>query len=138
MIFTSDHGDGVERTAGTRNRLGVVERGGGGCLPLIVTLPGKKECRQGDAATRGVTWCRDFFAAVCDWAGIRLPEGLHGVSISGDQFGAEKADPSLKHQDYIVTETTFDKGGNTRGWALRTSRYKYVLYDKGRYREQSF
>ena len=44
----------------------------------------------------------------------------------------------MKHQDYIVTETTFDKGGNTRGWALRTSRYKYVLYDKGRYREQLF
>jgi len=77
----------------------------------------------------------DFFAAVCDWAGIRLPEGLHGVSF---RPLVEKADPSLKHQDYIVTETTFDKGGNTRGWALRTSRYKYVLYDKGRYREQLF
>lgn len=41
------------------------------------------------------------------------------------------------HQPYVVTETTFDKGV-TRGWALRTPHYKYVLYDKGLYREQLY
>lgn len=35
------------------------------------------------------------------------------------------------------SETTFDKGV-ARGWALRTPRYKYVLYDKGLYREQLY
>ena len=38
---------------------------------------------------------------------------------------------------YIVTETQFDKSP-TRGWMVRTPRYKYVLYDKGKYREQLF
>lgn len=51
---------------------------------------------------------------------------------------AESGDPGRTHQAYIVTETLFDKGGNTRGWMLRTQRYKYILYDKGRYREQLF
>ena len=34
-------------------------------------------------------------------------------------------------------ETQFD-GSKTRGWMVRTARYKYVLYDKGRHREQLF
>ncbi len=59
-------------------------------------------------------------------------EVLHGVSF---RPLVEKADPQQVHQPYIVSETTFDKGV-ARGWALRTPRYKYVLYDKGLYREQ--
>ena len=130
VIFTSDHGDGVGAHHWNQKSALYEEVVN---IPLIVTLPGKKNAgkEMPQLVNNGV----DFFAAVCDWAGIRLPEGLHGVSF---RSLAEKADPSLKHQDYIVTETTFDKGGNTRGWALRTSRYKYVLYDKGRYREQLF
>lgn len=49
----------------------------------------------------------------------------------------DRIDPQQAHQPYVVTETTFDKG-IARGWALRTSRYKYVLYDKGLYREQLY
>ena len=130
VIFTSDHGDGMGAHHWNQKSALYEEVVN---IPLIVTLPGKKNAgkEMPQLVNNGV----DFFAAVCDWAGIRLPEGLHGVSF---RSLAEKADPSLKHQDYIVTETTFDKGGNTRGWALRTSRYKYVLYDKGRYREQLF
>ena len=67
-------------------------------------------------------------------AGISLPGNLHGVSFKSL---AESADPQQAHQPYVVTETTFDKG-IARGWALRTSRYKYVLYDKGLYREQLY
>ena len=36
-----------------------------------------------------------------------------------------------------MTETTFDRGV-TRGWMLRTAHFKYVLYDKGKGREQFF
>lgn len=66
---------------------------------------------------------------------IPLPGGLkHGVSFKSL---VESADPEQAHQPYVVIETTFDKG-ITRGWALRTPRYKYVLYDKGNYREQLY
>ena len=101
-------------------------------IPLIVTLPGKKNA--GKELPQLVNEGVDFFASVCDWAGVALPEGLHGVSFKSL---VENADPKQAHQSYVVTETTFDKGV-ARGWALRTDHYKYVLYDKGLYREQLY
>ena len=107
-------------------------------MPSTVTNCGKIQSSSKNAGKKlsqlinnGV----DFFASVCQWAGIHMPDSLHGVSYARL---AETGNDSLQHQEYIVTETLFDKGGNTRGWALRTKRYKYVLYDKGRYREQLF
>ena len=101
-------------------------------VPLIVTLPGKKNA--GKEMPQLINAGVDFFASVCDWAGIPLPGDLHGVSFKAL---VENADPEQMHQPYVVTETTFDKGV-TRGWALRTPHYKYVLYDKGLYREQLY
>ena len=101
-------------------------------IPLIVTLPGKKNA--GKEMPQLVNAGVDFFASVCDWADIPLPGGLYGVSFKSL---VESADPEQAHQPYVVIETTFDKG-ITRGWALRTPRYKYVLYDKGNYREQLY
>ena len=129
VIFTSDHGDGVgahhwnQKSALYEEVVNV---------PLIVTLPGKKNA--GKEMPQLINAGVDFFASVCDWAGIPLPGGLHGVSFKAL---VENADPEQMHQPYVVTETTFDKGV-TRGWALRTPHYKYVLYDKGLYREQLY
>ena len=129
VIFTSDHGDGMgahhwnQKSALYEEVVNV---------PLIVTLPGKKNA--GKEMPQLINEGVDFFASVCDWAGISLPGGLHGVSF---RSLVEKADPQQVHQPYIVSETTFDKGV-ARGWALRTPRYKYVLYDKGLYREQLY
>lgn len=129
VIFTSDHGDGMgahhwnQKSALYEEVVNV---------PLIVTLPGKKNA--GKEMPQLINEGVDFFASVCDWAGISLPGGLHGVSF---RPLVEKADPQQVHQPYIVSETTFDKGV-ARGWALRTPRYKYVLYDKGLYREQLY
>ena len=130
IIFTSDHGDGMgahhwnQKSALYEEVINI---------PLIVVLPKKKNAgkKLSQLINNGV----DFFASVCQWAGIHMPDSLHGVSYARL---AETGNDSLQHQEYIVTETLFDKGGNTRGWALRTKRYKYVLYDKGRYREQLF
>ncbi len=129
VIFTSDHGDGVgahhwnQKSALYEEVVNV---------PLIVTLPGKKNA--GKEMPQLINAGVDFFASVCDWAGIPLPGDLHGVSFKAL---VENADPEQMHQPYVVTETTFDKGV-TRGWALRTPHYKYVLYDKGLYREQLY
>ena len=100
---------------------------------MIVVLPNKKNAgkKLPQLVNNGV----DFFASVCQWSGIDLPAGLYGTSYVSI---AESGDSLKQHQTYIVTETLFDKGGNTRGWMLRTQQYKYILYDKGRYREQLF
>ena len=129
VIFTSDHGDGVGAHHWNQKSALYEEVVN---IPLIVTLPGKKNA--GKEMPQLINGGVDFFASVCDWAGVPLPEGLHGVSFKSL---VENADPKQTHQPYVVTETTFDKGV-ARGWALRTSRYKYVLYDKGLYREQLY
>lgn len=130
VIFTSDHGDGMGAHQWNQKSALYEEVVN---VPMIVTLPGKKNAGMElpQLVNNGV----DFFASVCQWAGIELPEGLHGVSYAKV---VEKGDTHLKHQEYVVAETLFDKGGGTRGWMVRTSGYKYVLYDKGRYREQLF
>ena len=130
VIFASDHGDGMGAHQWNQKSALYEEVVN---VPFIVTLPGKlhagKEMQQ--LVNAGV----DFFASVCDWADIALPSGLHGVSF---RSLVEQGDEQAVHQPYVVTETTFDKGKQTRGWMLRTPRYKYVLYDKGAYREQFF
>lgn len=130
VIFTSDHGDGMGAHQWNQKSALYEEVVN---VPMIVTLPGKKNAGMElpQLVNNGV----DFFASVCQWAGIELPEGLHGVSYAKV---VEKGDTHLKHQEYVVAETLFDNGGGTRGWMVRTSGYKYVLYDKGRYREQLF
>lgn len=129
IIFASDHGDGVGAHQWNQKSALYEEVTN---VPLIVTLPGKKNA--GKELPQLINAGVDFFASVCDWAGIPLGMGQHGVSFK--QL-AEKANPEEQHQPYVVTETTFDKG-IARGWALRTARYKYVLYDKGLYREQLY
>lgn len=130
VIFTSDHGDGMGAHQWNQKSALYEEVVN---VPMIITLPEKKNAGRElpQLVNNGV----DFFASVCQWAGIELPEGLHGVSYTQV---VEKGDPDLEHQEYVVTETLFDKGGGTRGWMVRTPNYKYVLYDKGRYREQLF
>ena len=124
VIFTSDHGDGVgahhwnQKSALYEEVVNV---------PLIVVLPGKKHA--GQTRMQLVGGGVDLFATICDWAGIA--ERRDGVSF---RKVAEKNAPG---QGFVVTETTFD-GGQTRGWMLRTPSHKYVLYDKGKCREQLF
>ena len=130
IIFSSDHGDGNgshrwnQKSALYEEVINV---------PLIVTLPKKKNA--GTTMPQLVNNGMDFFASVCQWAGVTTPKDIAGISFKNL---VEKSDPNQLHQPYVVIETLFDKGGSTRGWALRTLNYKYVLYDKGKYREQLF
>ena len=95
-------------------------------------MPGKKHA--GTVLPQIVNNGVDFFATICDFAGIECPKSSDGISF---KTVLEKGTSSFKHKEYNVTETLFD-GGTTRGWALRTARYKYVIYDKGNNREQMF
>ena len=130
IIFTSDHGDGMGAHQWNQKSALYEEVIN---IPMIVVLPGKKNA--GKELPQLVNNGVDFFASVCEWAGIDMPEGLPGCSY---KKLVEGCDVNAEHQDFVVTETLFDKGGNTRGWALRTKDFKYVMYDKGRYREQLF
>lgn len=129
IIFSSDHGDGIGAHQWNQKSALYEEVVN---IPMIVTLPGKKNAGKvvNQLLSNGV----DFFASVCDWAGATMPASASGVSY---RKVVEEATDAVKGQDYIVCETTFDKG-ITRGWMVRTPKYKYVLYDKGTHREQLF
>lgn len=129
VIFSSDHGDGNgahqwnQKSALYEEVIRV---------PLIVTLPGRKQA--GKVLPQLISNGVDFFATICDWTGVKQPQGTTGTSF---RTIAEKADTQIAHQPFIVIETQFD-GSQTRGWALRTAEYKYIIYDQGRYREQLY
>ena len=127
IIFTSDHGDGNgahhwnQKTALYEEVVGV---------PMIVCLPGGKNA--GSVSDALINNGIDLMPSVCDWTGASLPEGRKGVSYR------DAAEKEAEGQQFIVTETNFNQTAGTLGWMVRTPKYKYVLYDKGQYREQLF
>lgn len=130
VIFTSDHGDGAGAHQWNQKTVLYEEVAN---IPLIVCLPGGKHA--GKVLPQLVNNGVDLLPTVCDWAGAKVPGYCHGISF---RKVAEWGDPQKKHQPYIVTETMFVQTGGTQGWAVRTPRYKYVLYDTGKNREMLY
>lgn len=130
IIFTSDHGDGIGAHQWNQKSALYEEVIN---IPLVVTVPGKKHA--GIVMPQLVSNGVDLFETICDWTDAAHPDCQGGVSFKEI---VESGDPDMPHQASIVVETMFDKGTNSRGWCVRTERYKYVIYDKGRYREQLF
>ncbi len=99
-------------------------------MPLIVCLPGGKNAGgESDAlVNNGI----DLMPSICEWTGAVLPNGRRGKSFAG-AAALEDEGP-----EFIITETNFKQTSGTAGWMVRTPKYKYVLYDKGLYREQLF
>ena len=130
IIFTSDHGDGCGAHQWNQKTVLYEEVAN---IPFIVCLPGgRNACKVlPQLVNNGV----DLMPTICDWAGAEVPEGRSGLSI---RDVAEAGDPALHLRDYVVTETNFNQTAGTLGWMVRTPKYKYVLYDKGQYREQLY
>lgn len=129
VIFSSDHGDGIGAHCWNQKSALYEEVVN---IPLIISLPNKKHA--GKIMPQVVNNGVDLFASICQWGGVELPESADGVSFSAL---VESGNPKASHVEYTVTETLFD-GGTSRGWMLRTQRYKYVIYDRGNHREQMF
>ena len=129
VIFTSDHGDGVG-AHGWNQKSALYEEVVN--IPLVISLPGKKNAGQ----VRDHLVCNglDLFSSICKWAGF---DGL-APGQGGEALQPVLEDASAPGRDHLVVETMFDRGDNTRGWCVRTASYKYVIYEKGRHREQLF
>lgn len=127
VIFTSDHGDGIGAHQWNQKSALYEEVAN---IPFIVRVPeGKNRGKVSDAlVNNGI----DLLPTLCDYAGVRPPQACKGISLRStfEQW-------QTPGREFIVTETLFD-GAETAGWMVRTPRYKYILYDKGRYREQLF
>jgi len=128
VIFTSDHGDGQgahlwnQKTALWEETAHV---------PLIVCAPGNKK-NAGKVSAELVNNGIDLMPSVLDWAGAEKPGWCKGRSY---RHAVEAPSATGSQAPYVVTETEFAQTGGTRGWLLRTPKYKYVLYESGKYRE---
>ena len=128
IIFSSDHGDGVAANQWNQKSALFEEIVN---VPFIVKSPTAFENNyvRGELVNAGL----DLLPTICDFASAEVPTHLTGKSI---RSLVENRDAEELHS-YIITETQFDKSP-TRGWMVRTPQCKYVLYDKGKYREQLF
>ena len=127
VIFTSDHGDGAGAHKWNQKTALYEEVAN---VPLIVCLPRGKNA--GEVSNALVNNGLDLMPSVCEWTGAVLPDGRRGKSF------AKAAALEDDGQEFIITETNFKQTSGTAGWMVRTPKYKYVLYDKGLYREQLF
>ena len=130
IIFTSDHGDGNASHQWNQKTVLYEEVAN---IPFIICLPGGRNA--GKVLPQLVNNGTDLMPTVCDWAGAEVPAGRSGLSL---RDVAESGDAAHPFRDYVVTETNFNQTAGTSGWMVRTARYKYVLYDKGLYREQLY
>jgi len=82
-----------------------------------------------------VTNGADLFLTLCDVAGVKPPDGLLGHSLRPLLSGEEVDRPN----EYVVSEArmeVFVNGCEAR--MVRSRRYKYVAYEKGRPREELY
>jgi len=128
IIFSSDHGDGVAANKWNQKSALFEEIVN---VPFIVKAPDafSGNVERPELINAGL----DLLPTICDYASAEIPSLVTGKSI---RILVENKDTEEIHP-FIVTETQFDKSP-TRGWMVRTPQYKYVLYDKGKFREQLF
>jgi arylsulfatase A-like enzyme len=67
----------------------------------------------------------DLLPTLCDYAGVRVPDGRCGMSLRALAEGRAK----VKWRDFVVTESW-------HGRMVRTERFKYSVYESGKNREQ--
>lgn len=127
VIFTSDHGDGMGAHQWNQKTVLYDEVAH---TPFIVVTPGGENA--GKVLPQLVCNGEDLMPTICDWAGATVPTGRLGRSI---RPAAERGEDV---HDYVVTETVFHQTAGTQGWAVRSPRYRYVLYNAGRNREMLY
>lgn len=127
IIFSSDHGDG-NAAHHWNQKIALYEEVVH--IPFIIHVPGLKE--KGSVNHQLVNNGVDFFATVCSYAHVPLPDYCYGKSLKGLLEGK-----TTLLNEYVVSETLFSANG-AFGYMVRTKDFKYICYDKGLYREQLY
>jgi len=123
VVFTSDHGDGVGAHQINQKWLLYEEETR---VPLLMAGPGVPE---GEVDDHLVSTGLDLLPTLCDFADIDVPGDLRGRSLRDICV-----DDEVDWRPSLVVQTS----DPIEGRAVRTDRYKYILYRRGRDREQLF
>lgn len=92
--------------------------------PLIVRVPGQRP-----GVTRSLTEFTDVFPTVCDAVGLPLPSHLDGLSLM-----PLIENPQAQVHAYAVSQYRRTPDYRIMGYAIRDSRYRYVVWFDGYYR----
>lgn len=129
IIFSSDHGDGHSAHQLVQKTFMYDETTR---VPFLISMPGVTKQDYVDerhVVSNGL----DFYATVCDFAGVDLPDGMNGCSLRPLLSGSN----DVEWTNHIVVETRFGQS-DSEARMVRTERYKYMVYGWGAYREQLF
>ena len=129
IIFTADHGDGAGHHQWNQKQVlyDEVVR-----VPYVVVAP--DGANSGMPDTDSLVSAIDIVPTILDYAGLPRPDHVEGISLRPLLVNGTQVD-----RDFVVSETLFGTGNDIVGWAgrmVRTSRYKYVVYNHGKIREQ--
>lgn len=130
IIFTSDHGDGAAAHQWNQKWVLFEEVVN---VPLIVKAPRGRGATGvvNDSALSNIGL--DIYATICDYGGAALDTAVYKGKSYRDVV--EGRSPTLHGEVFI--ETTL-QGIETRAWSLVEGKYKYVLYNFFRNREQLY
>ncbi len=130
IIFTSDHGDGYAAHQWNQKQVLYEESAK---VPFIISKPGQWKARTDSRLVCNGT---DIIPTICDFAGIAVPSELKGLSVA-----RIIRQPQAPWRDTLVIETEFadnDRSLGIKGRAVLTANMKYIVYDRGKLREQLF
>jgi arylsulfatase A-like enzyme len=130
VIFTSDHGEGVAKHHWNQKQILYDQATK---TPLLLNWNGKtKHLVYPELVTNAL----DIPATILDVAGVEKPKSMRGTSLKPLIYGK-----SIKKYEFVVSETMFARGSTNLGATgrmIRTTKYKYCIYDNGEKREQLF
>jgi len=121
IVFTSDHGD-MDSAHKLEHKQVLYEESVR--VPFIMSFKGVIPEGVVDD-THLVSNGLDLLPTFCDYAGIEIPEKLHGVSMRSLAEGRN----IRRWRDFVVSESQL-------GRMLRTDRFKYCIFASGENREQ--
>jgi choline-sulfatase len=139
LVFLSDHGDMQGAHLWNQKTVFYEEASR---VPLIICLPGLTAPVQSDILIQtGI----DLLPTLCAYANIEPPVNLPGRNIL--EMMDENSKNLLSSRDYIVVSNKMIEGKNIfsdresftpEGRMIRSSKYKYWIYDVGEQRESLF
>lgn len=130
ILFTADHGDGYAGHSWNQKQVLYEESAK---VPFIISKLGVWKGRTDEQLICNGT---DIIPTICGFTGVKAPAYLKGIDIS-----RRIANPARLQRDTLVIETDFfdnEKWLGISGRAVITRQFKYIVYNKGKIREQLF